>query len=92
MERTDRGARILVLLGELRDEALAATEDELEELSDEIIDAIMARLPLPGWVPFLRGWLRGKLDELLPYRLFDAMAQAVVKIRQRRAAEGKLLL
>lgn len=91
-ERSDRGARILVLLGELREEALAATSDELEELSDEIIEAIMERLPIPRWVPFLRGWIRGKLDDLLPFKLFDAIAAAVVRIKQRRAASDRLVM
>lgn len=89
--KADRFARILAILGELLDELRAASADELEEISDILIDELLERIPLPGWIPFVEGWVRGKLDALLPEGIFQAIAAAVHKVKTRHAESGRLL-
>lgn len=91
MARNERLNRILVLVDELRREAFDAASDELEEITDEIIDEIIERIPLPRWVPFVRGWVRRQLDDLLPFKLIEAIGQAIVRLKARKAAEGPAL-
>lgn len=90
-EPNDRFARILKKLGELGDELLEASADELEEISDLLIDELLDRIPLPRFVPFVRGWLRKKLDELIPEQLFRAIASAVLAAKQKRAMSSRII-
>lgn len=78
------------LLRELGAEIRSASEDELEELTDLLIDELLRRIPLPRWLPFVRPWLRRKLDALLPHGLFDAIEWAVACLITNRSLRGRL--
>lgn len=72
-------------LDELFDELKHASEDELEELSDMLIDELLSRIRFPWWAGFAKGYVRRKLDDLLPWGIFQAIAGAVRQVRTARA-------
>lgn len=67
-----------------------ATSDELEEISDVLLEMLLARIPLPWWLGWLRGRIRSALDAWLPEGLFQMIrdAAATVKARKRLAGGG----
>lgn len=80
---SERYDRILAALGRLLDELREVSRDELEEISDLLIDELMDRVPLPRWALFVRGWLRRRLDALFPEAFFQALKLAVSTVRRR---------
>lgn len=86
----DRYARILENVRQLGREFEEQSRDELEDITDLLIEELLDRIPLPKYVPFLRGWLRKKLDALLPEALFDAIRAAVLKGIARRGHRDPL--
>lgn len=82
--RTQHLDKILDLTRELGD--TLAESDELEEITDILIEEVLDLLPLPKWLPFVKPWARKRLDRWLPAGLFDAIRRAAQLVRRKIVA------
>ncbi len=77
------------VVAQLRQLAVSIDEsDELEEITDVLIDLLVSRLPIPRWIPFLRGRIRKSLDAWLPHGLFQLVELAIKTVRDRGRFKG----
>lgn len=79
--KTERLDRVIDLTSQLQGELMDA--DELEEITDLLIDELLERIRLPWWAGWVKGWLRKSLDAWLPGGLFQALASAAQAVRRR---------